>query len=102
MGKIETDVVTSSRARSRSNIRDKLFDLELKALLKNAYVNCLLANNPKGEHNLNPTEDQELIQCPSFGLSNYTKTFCVSKSWWGIRPKDSNWASNLVSVHWSS
>ena len=74
----------------------------MKALPKNANVKLLLADTPKGERNRNPTEDQESIKCPSYGLSNCTKTFCVAKSWWGIRPKDSNGASNLLSVHWSS
>ena len=76
--------------------------LEMKSLPKNSNVELLLANTPKGERNRNPTEDQESIKCPSYGLSNCTKTFYVAKSWWGIRPKDSNGASNLLSVHWSS
>ena len=58
LGKIETDVVTSPRARSRSIIRDKLLALEIKALPKNANVDCLLADTPKGERNRNTTEDQ--------------------------------------------
>ena len=90
LGNIETDVVTSQRARSRSIIRAKLLALEIKALPNNANVDSLLADSPKGERNQNPTEDQESIQCPSYGLSNCTKTFCVSKSWWGLCPKDSN------------
>ena len=76
--------------------------LEIKALPKNENVELLLADTPKGERNRNLTEDQESIKCPSYGLSNCTKTFCVEKSWWGIHPKDSNGASNLVSIHWSS
>ena len=95
-------MVKSPRARSRSIIRAELLALEIKALLKNANVDNLLADSPKGERNRNPTEDQESIQCPSFGLSTCTKTFCVSKSWWGLRPKDSNGDSNLLSIHWSS
>ena len=102
MGKIETDKVTSPRARSRSIIWAKLLALEMKALPKNENVELLLADSPKGECNQNPTEYQESMQCPSYGFSNCTKTFCVAKSWWGIRPKDSNGASNLVSIHWSS
>ena len=74
----------------------------MKALPKYANIELLLADTPKGERNRNPTEDQESIKCPSHGLSNCTKTFCVAKSWWGICPKDSNGASNLLSVHWSS
>ena len=102
LGKIETDKVTSPRARSRSILQAKLLALEMKALPRNANVKLLLAGTPKGERNRNPTEDQESIKCPSYGLSNYTKTFYVAKSWWGIRPKDSNGASNLVSIQWSS
>ena len=58
LGKIETDVVTSPRARSRSIIRAKLLALEMKALLKNANFDCSLADTPKGERYRNPTEDQ--------------------------------------------
>ena len=102
LGKIETNKVTSPRARSRSILQAKLLALEIKALPKNANVELLLADTPKGERNRNPIEDQESIKCPYYGLSNCTKTFCVAKSWWGICPKDSNGASNLLSVHWSS
>ena len=101
LGKIETNKVTSPRARSSSIIQAKFLAMEMKALLKNANVKLLLANTPKCERNRNPTEDQETIQCPLYSYSNWTKTFCVSKSWWGICPKDSNGDSNLVSIHWS-
>ena len=84
LGKIETNKVTSPRARSSSIIRAKLLALEMKALTNNANYDCLLADTPKGERNRNPTEDQESIQCPSYGLSNCTKTFCVAKYWWSI------------------
>ena len=102
LGNIETNKVTSPRARSRSILQAKLLALEIKALPKDANAELLLADTPKGERNRNPTEDQESIKCPSYVFSNCTKTFCVAKSWWGIRPKDSNGASNLLSVHWSS
>ena len=59
LGKIETDVVTSPRARSRSIIRAKLLALEIKALLNNANVGSLLADSPKGERNRNPRAHQD-------------------------------------------
>ena len=59
LGKIETNKVTSPRARSRSILQAKLLALEIKALLKDANVDVLLADTPKGEQNWNPTEDQE-------------------------------------------
>ena len=102
LGKIETNKVTLPRARSRSILQAKLLALEIKALLKDSNVELLLADTPKGERNRNLTEDQESIKCPYYGLSNCTKTLCVAKSWWGIRLKDSNGVSNLVSIHWSS
>ena len=102
LGKIETNKVTSPRARSRSIIQAKLLALEMKALPKNANVKLLLADTPKGERNRNLTEYQESNKCLSYGLSNCNKTFFVAKSWWGICPKDINGASNLLSVHWSS
>ena len=76
--------------------------LEIRALPKNANLDSLFADSPKGERNRNPTEDQESIQCPSYGLGYCAKTFCISKSWWGIRPKDSNGESNLLSIQCSS
>ena len=59
LGKIDTDKVTSPRARSRSIIQAKLLALEMKALPKNANVELLLTDTPKGERNWNLTENQE-------------------------------------------
>ena len=102
MGKIETQKVTSPRARSRSVLQAKLLALEIKALLNDANVDVLLADTPKCERNRNPTEDQVSIRCPYYGLSNCTKTFCVANFWWGIRPKNSSGTINLLLVYWSS
>ena len=78
LGKIDINKVTSPRARSRSILQAKLLALEMKALPKNANVKLLLADTPKGERNRNPMEDQESIKCPSYGLFDCTKTFCVA------------------------
>ena len=102
LDKIETKKVTSPRARSRSVLQDKLFPLEINALPRYANINVIIANTPKGERNRNLTKNQVSIKCPSYGLSSCTKTFCVAKCWWGIRPKNSNGTSNLILVHWSS
>ena len=48
LGKIETNKVTSPRARSRSILQAKLLALEIKAIPKDANVELLLANTPKG------------------------------------------------------
>ena len=48
--------VTPPRARSRSVLQAKLLELEIKALLKDANVDVLIANTPKGEQNRNPTK----------------------------------------------
>ena len=76
--------------------------LEIKSLPKDSKFYVLIADTPKGERNLNPTKNQYSIQCPSFGLSSCTKTFCVAKKWWDIRPLNSDSTSNQISVHWSS
>ena len=101
LGKIETKNVASPRARSRSVLQANLFALEIKALSKDANVDVIIANTPKGEQNRNPTKNQLSIECPSYGLSSCTKTFCVAKKWWDIRPKNNDRTSNLLSVHWS-
>ena len=102
LGKIETKNVTSPRARSRSILQAKLLALEIKSLPKDAKFYVLIADTPKGDRNLNPTKNQYSIQCPSFGLSSCTKTFCVAKKWWDIHPLNSDSTSNQNSVHWSS
>ena len=102
LGQIETDAVSSPKAKSRSILRAKLLALEIKALPKNANIDSLLADSPKGERNRKPRADQVSIQCPSYGLGNCTKTFCVSKSWWGLRPKNSDGTSNVLSIHWAN
>ena len=58
LGNIETKTATSPRARSRSVLQDKLLALEIKALPKDASVDVLIADNPKGERNRNPKKDQ--------------------------------------------
>ena len=58
LGKIETNNVTSPRARSRSILQAKLLALEIKALPKDASVDVLISDNPKGERNRNPKKDQ--------------------------------------------
>ena len=100
--KIETNTATSPRARSRSILQDKLLALEIKALPKDADVDFLIADIPKGERNMNPNINQYSIKCPSFGLSSCTKTFCVAKKCSDIRPLNSDGTSNELSVHWSS
>ena len=74
----------------------------MKALPKDCNVYFLIANVPKDVLNQNPTKNEYSIQCPSFGLSSCTKTFCVTKKWWYIRPKNSNGTSNQISIQWSS
>ena len=102
LGKIETKKVTSPRERSRSVLQAKLLALEIKALPKDANVDVLIANTPKGDRNKNTTKDQLSIKCPSYGLSSCTKTFCVAKKWWDIRLKINDRNINLLLVHWSS
>ena len=102
LGKIETNIAATTRVRSRSLLHNKLAALEMKAHPMDADVNVIIADLPKGERNRNPTDNQYSIKCPSFGWSKCTKTFCVDKKWWDIRPLNSDGTSNQLSVHWSS
>ena len=79
LGKIETKTTTTPRARSRSIIQAKLASLEMKAHPKDADVDVILADLPKGERNKNPNDNQYSIKCPSFGFPKCTKTFCGAK-----------------------
>ena len=67
---------------------------------KNAKIEEIPDDIPRGERNINPTEKQYSIPCPSFGLGTCTKTFCVSKKWWDLIPLNSDGTSNQISVHW--
>ena len=102
LGENKTRTATSPRARSRYVLQSKLLALDMKAIPKDANAHVLIANVPKGERNRNITEKQYSIQCPSYGLSSCTETFCVAKKWWDIRFKNSNGISNQILVHWSS
>ena len=56
----------------------------MKADPNQAEIYEILADIPKGERNRDSTASQYSIPCPSFGLSNFTKTLCVAKKWWDI------------------
>ena len=99
LGKIETKTATSPRARSRSVLQVKVLAMEMKALPKDAYVDVLIADVPKGERNQNPTKNQYFIKCTSFGLSSCTKTFCVAKKWGDMHPLNNDGTSKQISVH---
>ena len=51
LGNIKTKMDPSPRARSRSVLQAKLFSLEMKALPKDANVDVLISDVPKGERN---------------------------------------------------
>ena len=78
---IDTKKVTSPRASSRSVLQAKLLALEIKALPKDANVDVLIADTPKGERNRIPTKNQVSIKCSSYGLSSCTKMFCAANKW---------------------
>ena len=90
LGKIEIKNVTTPRVRSRSILQTKLLALEIKATPKDANVDVLIADTPKGEQNRYPTKNQLSIECLSYGLSSCTKNFCVAKKWWDIFPKNND------------
>ena len=58
LGVIETRTSTNPREKSRSVLKAKLVALEMKANLKNADIEEILADIPRGEQNRNPTEKQ--------------------------------------------
>ena len=99
---IETNTATSPRDRSRSFPHAKLASLEMKAHPKDVDFYVIIADLTKGERNRNPTDYQYSIKCPCFGFSNFTKTLCVARKWWSIRPLTSYRTSNKLSVHWDS
>ena len=54
LGKIERKTATSPSTSSRSVLQANLLALEMKALLKDANIDVLITNVPKGEQNRNP------------------------------------------------
>ena len=102
LGKIETKTTTTPRAKSRSVLKSKVAALKMRSHPKDADIEEILADIPRGEQNRHPTEKQHSIQCPSFGLGYCTNTFCVAKKWFDLRPVNSDGTSNQMSVHWSN
>ena len=78
LGNIETKTAATPRANSRSVLKAKLATLDMRAHIKNADIEEILADITRGEQNRNPMEKQYYMQCPSFGLGNCTKKFCVA------------------------
>ena len=102
LGNIETTTATTLRSNSRSVLKVELAALEMRAHPKDTDIEEILADMPRGEQNRHPTEKQYSIRCPSFGLGNCTKTFCVAKKSFDLRPVNSNGTSNQMYVHWSN
>ena len=96
---IETKTATTPRAKLHSALKAKLAALEMRAHPKDADIEKILADISRGEKNRHPTEKQYSIQCPSFGLGNCTKKFCVLKKSFDLCPMNSDGTINQMSVH---
>ena len=94
MGHIGFNTAMKSRVKSRSGLKEKLDIIDMKANPNRAEIDEILANIPKGERNRNPTAIQYSINCPSFGVDNCNKTFCVAKNWLYISPLNSDGTRN--------
>ena len=68
--------------------------------VKGGYLGVILTNVSKCERNRNPTKDQYVTECPSYGIYDWTKTFCDSKNWWNIHPVNSDGSSDVQNIHW--
>ena len=77
--KIETKTSTTPRDKSESVLKVKLAALEMREHPKDADIEEIMADIPRGEQNRHPTEKQYSIQCPYFGLWNFTNTLYVAK-----------------------
>ena len=67
------------RAKSRSVLKSKLAALDMRAHTNNVDTEEILDDIPRDEQNRNPMKKKYSIPCTSFGLGNFTKTFCVDK-----------------------
>ena len=63
-------------------------------------LGIILANVLKCEKNWRPTADQFVIQCPSYGIDDCSKNFCVSKKWCNLRPLNSDGSCDVQNIHW--
>ena len=100
--KIGTKTATTPRVKSRFVLKAKVAVLEMHANMNNYEIYDILADIPKGERNQYPTESQYSIPCPPFGLANCTKTLCVARKSWDIRPQNSDGTINQIYVNWSN
>ena len=67
-----------------------------------SYFETILADVPKGEINLSPSNGHDLVKLPSYGLANCTKKFCVAKVWWDKQPINNDETGYLMSLHWTN
>ena len=100
LGELGAKTASTSRLKSRSVIKAKLAVLEMQPNTKKSGIDDILADILKGDRNIDPTASKYSILCPSFGLANCIKTFCVANNWWDLRPRNSERTSNHISVHW--
>ena len=74
----------------------------MRAYPKDANINEIMDDIPRGERNRNPMYKQYSIQCPYLGLGKCTNILFVAKKWFDLRPVNSDGTSNQMSVHWSN
>ena len=74
----------------------------MRAHQKDADLDGIISDIPKGNRSRKPTEKHYYTQCPTFGLGDCTKKFCVAKKWFDLCPPNSDGTSNHMSVHWYS
>ena len=102
LGCLGAKIALTSTVKPWSVLKETLAVIEMQAHPNNAEIDEILADIPKGDRNRNPTASQYSILCPSFGLTNWTKTLCFAKKWCDIRPHNSYRTINNLSVHWSN
>ena len=102
LGQLGAKTDSTPRVKAWSVLKKKLSVIEIQADTNKADIYEILADISKGERNSNPKEIQYSIPCISFGLTNFTKSFCVAKKWWVIRPHNSDGTRNHMSIQWSN
>ena len=63
-------------------------------------LGVILSDVPKSERNRKPTKDHCVVRYPSYGIDDYSKTFCFSKKWWDKHLSESDGKSYLLKNHW--
>ena len=81
LGQLNSNIAGTPIGKSRPCIKENIAVRGMKEYkMTGIDILTILSDVPKYEWNIMPTKDQEQVECPSYGIYEYTKKVFVSKN----------------------